>query len=161
MLILDTQWDQTLNLVHFSPMCARHGLIQCKFFTKYIIQMPDYQEYIQVTATLDNNRCWLSPANQTHMFCSCTVLTAFWQQIFNTLGTVLGVNLTPESLTALDLNPLFIQGRSIESRLSFQMMLPMSTKYITTHTQYAHKSQLHSDWRTFNNRHLKLSKEIS
>ena len=56
------------------------------------------------------------------------------------------------------MNSLFIQGRSVESKLSFPMT-PWCTKYMKTHTQCDLKLQLQTDGRTLNNRHLKLSKE--
>lgn len=79
------QWSSALNLVHTSSICARHGLIQCKIL--YRIHYTN-AKLARIYPTISNscNRCNQSPATHCHMFWSCSKLTTFWQNIFDTIG---------------------------------------------------------------------------
>ena len=87
-------------LVHTSSMCARHSLLQCKVLFR--VHYTNVRLAKIYPGTSDScNRCKQSPANHTHMFWSSLNLTSFWCQIFDTLATVLEVDLHPEPYTAL------------------------------------------------------------
>lgn len=98
--IEEDQWDQILELVHNSSICARHGLIQCKlihrtYYTNHRLSK-FYPNVIDVC-----NRCNQSPADFIHMFWSCSKLTDFWLKIFNTLHTAYHCISNPNPLSAL------------------------------------------------------------
>ena len=98
--ISDNQWDQILKLVHTSSICARHSLLQCKvLFRVHYTNVRLAKIYPDTSDSC--NRCKQSPANHTHMFWSCLKLTGFWRQIFDTLSTVLDIDLNPEPCTVL------------------------------------------------------------
>ena len=58
------------------------------------------------------------------------------------------------------MNESFIYSGKVDWEQALFSNDAQGAKYMKTHTQYNHKLQLQSDCRTFNNRHLKLSKEI-
>jgi len=98
--VSDDQWDQILMLVHTSSICARHSLLQCKVLFR--VHYTNVRLAKIYPGTSDScNRCKQLPANHTHMFWSCPNLTSFWCQIFDTLATVLEMDLNPEPYTAL------------------------------------------------------------
>ena len=96
----DEQWEDILDSVHTSSICARHKLIQCKIlhrvhFTnaKLARIYPDRSDAC--------NRCKRSPADYMHMFWSCSKLTGFWAAIFDTLSKALNMHIAPDPITAL------------------------------------------------------------
>ena len=85
--IEDDQWDNILELVHNSSICARHGLIQCKLIHRtYYTNHRLSKIYPNVVDAC--NRCNQCPADLIHMFWSCPKLADFWSTIFNTLHMV-------------------------------------------------------------------------
>ena len=96
----DDQWEEALELVNSSSICARHRVLQCKILhrvhytnAKLARIYPDRSDAC--------NRCKQSPADYIHMFWSCPKLTTFWSAIFDSFGEVLGVPVDPDPLTAL------------------------------------------------------------
>ena len=80
----EDQWDNILELVHNSFVCARHGLIQCKLIHRtYYTNHRLSKLYPNVADTC--NRCNQSPTDLMHMFWLCPKLTDFWSKIFDTL----------------------------------------------------------------------------
>ena len=112
----DDQWEQALDLVHTSSICARHKLLQCKILhrvhytnAKLARIYPDRSDAC--------NRCKQSPADYMHMFWSCPKLTTFWSAVFNSLGAVLGEPVDLDPLTALFGIPLMPNVSSSARRI--------------------------------------------
>uniref|UniRef100_A0A8P4GNT1 Reverse transcriptase zinc-binding domain-containing protein n=1 Tax=Dicentrarchus labrax TaxID=13489 RepID=A0A8P4GNT1_DICLA len=98
--IEDDQWGNILELVHNSSICARHGLIQCKFIHRiYYTNHRLSKIYPSVADAC--NRCHQSPADLMHMFWSCPKLTGFWAKIFDTLQMAYDFVADPHPLSAL------------------------------------------------------------
>lgn len=98
--LLDEHWKCILDLVHSSPICARHGLIQCKIlhrihYTNARLSkiFPDVHDSC--------NRCKQSPANHIHMFWSYPKLINYWSNIFETISLAYGVVISPSALSAI------------------------------------------------------------
>ena len=99
-VLSDDFWEQVLELVHSSSICARHGLIQCKIVHRvHYTNLRLSRIYANVSDSC--NRCNQSPADHTHMFWSCPRLATFWSEIFNTLNTAYGTAISPDPLLAL------------------------------------------------------------
>lgn len=83
----DEQWEAVLDLVHSSPICARHALIQFKMLhrTKYTnARLATFPPALSPSCT----RCKQTPADLIHMFWSCPALTSYWTDISNTFKEV-------------------------------------------------------------------------
>ena len=97
---LKQTWEQEIGVPVKDDQWARRGLLQCKVLFR--VHYTNVRLAKIYPGTSDScNRCKQSPANHTHMFWSCSNLTSFWCQIFDTLSTVLEVDLNPEPYTAL------------------------------------------------------------
>ena len=119
--ISDNQWDQILKLVHTSSICARHSLLQCKvLFRVNYTNVRLAKIYPDTSGSC--NRCKQSPANHTHMFWSCLKLTGFWRQIFDTLSTVLDIDLNPEPCTALFGSPPSLHLNSLRLSAGYWLL---------------------------------------
>lgn len=96
----EDQWTKILQLVHYSSICARHGLIQCKLIHRiYYTNHRLSKFYPNVADTC--NRCNQSPADLIHMFWSCPKLKTFWSAIFGTLHKAYDVGADPHPLPAI------------------------------------------------------------
>lgn len=90
---------------------------------------------IYPTASDSCNRCQQSSTNHTHMFWSCPSLSNFWSQIFDTLATVLNVELSLDPSSAqFGIPPLKLTNiPSIKcSVLSFTALLPRCLNRLIT-----------------------------
>lgn len=98
--ISEELWEEALDKVHKSSICARHGLIQCKIihrahFTKVRLS----KIYQDVDPTCD--RCRQAPASHVHMFWSCPALYSYWREIFRSLSKVTQKSIEPNAMIAL------------------------------------------------------------
>lgn len=96
----EDQWDNILELVHNSSLCARHGLIQCKLIHRTYYTNHRLSKFYPNVAD-SCNRCNQSPADLIHMFWSCPKLTDFWSKIFDTLQIAYHFVADPHPLSAL------------------------------------------------------------
>lgn len=96
----EDQWAKILELVHHSSICARHGLIQCKFIHRIYYTNHRLSKFYPNVADIFN-RCNQSPADLMHMFWSCPKLIDFWSKIFDTLHKAYNVGADPHPFTAL------------------------------------------------------------
>lgn len=98
--LLDDYWQQVLRLVHSSPICVKHGLLQCKVVHKFhYTNLTLSRIYPNVTNSC--NRCQKCPGNHSHMFWFCPRLTTFWSEISKTLRTAYNTIVSPDPLLAL------------------------------------------------------------
>ncbi len=73
----DEQWEEILNNVHSSPICARYSLLQCKILHRaYLTNAKLAKIYPDRADTC--NRCGQAPADFVHMFLSCPILFEIW-----------------------------------------------------------------------------------
>lgn len=113
----DQQWTSALDLVHSSSICARHALIQCKILHRtHYTNAKLARIYPSVQGSC--NRCRQSPATHGHMFWSCPKLAAFWQSIFDTIGSAYNHALSPNPMSAVfgsppDTKPPFAIRRAL------------------------------------------------
>ena len=96
----DEQWDEILDSVHTSSICARHRLLQCKILHRVHYTNAKLAR-IYPERSDACNRCKQSPADYMHMFWSCPKLSGFWTAIFNTLGRALNMQIAPDPIIAL------------------------------------------------------------
>lgn len=88
----DDWWDTALKKIYTTSACARLTLIQFKvLFRVHYSKTRLSQIY---PSTRDNcDKCHASPCNLTHMFYSCSVLSRFWQNYFDTMSKILSVTI--------------------------------------------------------------------
>lgn len=93
-------WAKCLKRVHTSSISARHGLIQCKIVHRYHLTKVRLAKFdTNVNPTCD--RCLQLPATYIHMFWSCSSLSKFWHEVFNTISQIISLQISPSVLTAL------------------------------------------------------------
>lgn len=96
----DDIWNCILQRVNDSTSCAKLNIIQFKvlhrahFSKARLVKIYPYSD-----ASCD--RCNSTPANLTHMFCSCPALSTYWSVIFKTLSEALNIDLHPNALSAI------------------------------------------------------------
>lgn len=126
-LIPDSQWT-----LIFHPPYISWFISMWVFFLKYTNA---WLAKIYPTASNSCNRCQQSSTNHTHMFWSCPSLSNFWSQIFDTLATVLNVELSLDPSSAqFGIPPLKLTNiPSIKcSVLSFTALLPRCLNRLIT-----------------------------
>lgn len=100
MVFSDDLWEDILDKVHSSSVCARHGLMQCKILHRtHLTKVRLSRIYQNVDSICD--RCRQADASYIHMFWTCPALLSYWLKIFDTFSQVTGKDITPNSLVAL------------------------------------------------------------
>ncbi len=98
--ITEELWEDALDKLHKSSICAKHGLIQCKIVHRtHLTKVRLSQIYKDVDPTCD--RCHQAPASHVHMFWSCSALQSYWEEIFRSMSKVAGKLIKPNAMTAL------------------------------------------------------------
>ena len=91
-------WDNVIERIHRSSVCARHSLIQFKIVHRTHISKTNLAK-IFPHPTCD--RCKIADATLAHMFWFCPALERFWRSIFDALSTTFGVRIAPNPLIAI------------------------------------------------------------
>lgn len=93
-------WEEVLDRVHSSSICARHCLIQCK-----VVHRVHWSKckLARIDPTIDPecDRCHLGPATLTHMFWTCPALSLFWRSVFNSLSDITSADIPPSPIIGL------------------------------------------------------------
>lgn len=98
--IQDEVWEEILQRVRKSSICAGHSFMQCRIRYRAHYTNSRLAKIFNTVSPLCE-QCHLATANYSHMFWSCSSLTKFWSEIFCTLSKVVRVNVTPNVLAAL------------------------------------------------------------
>lgn len=100
LVLTDTEWDSILKHVNTTSFCAQHCLLQFKVVhrahmsrEKLSRMYPDFSPCC--------SKCKGDEASLIHMYWSCPSLGKFWSEVFQTLSTVLNLDLAPDPLIAL------------------------------------------------------------
>ena len=121
--LADDQWEQILDRVHSSSICARHSLIQCKILHRAHLTNARLAR-IYPDRTHKCNRCNQSPADYMHMFLLCPKLSAFWSAVFGTISTVLDKPAHLDPLSALfGFSPTLITSKNAKQVIAYTILL--------------------------------------
>lgn len=93
-------WKNTIQRIHTSSLCIRHGLIQFKIVHR-LHYSNDRLSKLYPNVAPDCPRCQYSPVSLGHMFWSCPSLHNFWSPIFHSLSAIPGKTLQADPLTAI------------------------------------------------------------
>lgn len=96
----EDMWQYSLEHIHTSSSCIRHGLIQFKVLHRLHYSR---DKLSKLFATLDPScpRCSCVPATIGHMLWSCTSLNDYWTQIFDVFSKICGQTIAPDYHTAI------------------------------------------------------------
>ena len=93
-------WQSALKWVHASSICARHGVLQCKVIHRVHWSK---SKLARIYPGTDPNcdKCHLGPANLSHMFWTCPVLSRFWKSAFDSLSAITSAKVLQSPLVGL------------------------------------------------------------
>lgn len=99
-MIPEDIWKNTIQRIHTSSLCIRHGLIQFKVVHR-LHYSNDRLSKLYPNVEPNCPRCHYSPVSLGHMFWSCPSLYDFWSSIFQSLSVISGETLQPDPLIAI------------------------------------------------------------
>lgn len=99
-IIPENTWKNTIQRIHTSSFCIRHGLIQFKIVHR-LHYSNDRLSKLYPNVAPNCPRCQYSPVSLGHMFWSCPSLYGFWSSIFQSLSAIPGKTLQPGPLIAI------------------------------------------------------------
>lgn len=99
-MIPEDIWKNTIQRIHTSSLCIRHGLIQFKVVHR-LHYSNDRLSKLYPNVAPNCPRCHYSPVSLGHMFWSCPSLYDFWSSIFQSLSAISGETLQPDPLIAI------------------------------------------------------------
>ena len=96
----EDMWQHSLERIHTSSLCIRHGLIQFKVLHR-LHYSRDKLSKLFPTVDPGCPRCSYVPATTGHMFWSCSSLNDYWRQIFDVFSKICGQTIAPDYHTAI------------------------------------------------------------
>lgn len=91
--IPEDTWKNTIQRIHTSSFCIRHGLIQFKVVHR-LHYSNDRLSKLYPNVTPSCPRCQYSPVSLGHMVWSCPSLYGFWSSVFQSLSAIPGKTAT-------------------------------------------------------------------
>ena len=96
----EEMWQSSLQRIHSSSMCIRHGLIQFKILHRLHYSGEKLARLFNIPDP-GCPRCSQTPASLGHLFWTCPKLENYWREIFNMLSRICGTEITPSFHTAI------------------------------------------------------------